>query len=283
MVDGDMLTRSDAYDIASRAIRARIGAIREIDTKSPLSMGVFARRPPVSLFNLTHDFSSRFKGRGLEKGTYQDLENALLRGARGALVASPRSAVIGQGVAPLPLGVLVGAVYSPRAGFRLEWIQPVEGRKHQHWSLDSQETDFSVENRVARGDPNSEDLVLAIGVSANIEQAVVDCLRRQKLDSRARIHCAPQIGSYLPGRVLEVGEGVGFVHSAIQKVRELQEDLGMPSANLHLFLSCPLAMAVLLGQKLNTFSRCHLYEHDPVKKPSYTKVHTFQPSNQEYT
>ena len=60
------------------------------------------------------------------------------------------------------------------------------------------------------------------------------------------------------------------------------EDLGMKRANLHLFLACPLAMAVLVGQKLNTFSACHLYELDPGASPSYTRVHTFHPSSMAY-
>ena len=47
----------------------------------------------------------------------------------------------------------------------------------------------------------------------------------------------------------------------------------------HLFLACPLVMAVLLGQKLNTFSKCVLYEHHANKSPSYIQVHTFNPSN----
>ena len=51
--------------------------------------------------------------------------------------------------------------------------------------------------------------------------------------------------------------------SAIQRARQVLEDLGMKRANLHLFLACPLAMAVLVGQKLNTFSACHLLRTRP--------------------
>ena len=77
-------------------------------------------------------------------------------------------------------------------------------------------------------------------------------------------------------------EGVGFVLSAVQKIREVREDLGMQRSNLHLFLACPLAMAVLVGQKLNTFSACHLYEHAPGERPSYRRVHSFEASSLAY-
>ena len=82
--------------------------------------------------------------------------------------------------------------------------------------------------------------------------------------------------------MLTPGEGVGFVLSAIDKVRSVRDELTMARANLHLFLACPLAMAVLIGQKLNTFSDCHLYEHDPNASPSYKLVHTLRPSSLAY-
>ena len=139
-----------------------------------------------------------------------------------------------------------------------------------------------MDTREALGDPSSEDLALAIGVSADIEQAAVETLRSLGVVCRAFLHCAPESGSYTPGRVLTPDEGVGFVLSAIDKVRNMREELAMARANLHLFLACPLAMAVLIGQKLNTFSDCHLYEHDPNARPSYKLVHTFRPSSLAY-
>ena len=135
---------------------------------------------------------------------------------------------------------------------------------------------------VTTGDASSEDLLLAVGVSANVEHAVAESLAHMGVACRASVHCAPKSGSFTPGRVLSPEQGVGFVLSAIQRVRQVREDLGMKRANLHLFLACPLAMAVLVGQKLNTFSACHLYEHDPGASPSYTRVHTFHPSSMAY-
>ena len=135
-----------------------------------------------------------------------------------------------------------------------------------------------MEAPVTKGDPSSEDLLLAVGVSANIEHAVAEL----GVACRAYVHCAPKSGSFTPGRVLSPEQGVGLVLSAIQRARQVREDLGMKRANLHLFLACPLAMAVLIGQKLNTFSACHLYEHDPGATPSYTRIHTFHPSSMAY-
>ncbi len=276
------LDASDARAIGRRAVEARLKAIRNGDGGSALSMGVFARRPPGGTLGLTHDFSSRFNGRDVADGAYAEFENGLLDAAGRVMAVMPGQRLVGKGMAPLPLGVLVGAVYSPRADFALEWMQPVEGREPQSWSFDVPSLGLTVDTRMTRGDPASEELVLAIGVSADIERAVAEYLDDQGLEPRACMHCAPGTGSYTPGRVMAPEEGVGFVLSAIQAVRELREDLGMRRASLHLFLACPLAMAVLLGQKLNTFSACHLYEHVPERRPSYTRVHTFQPSSLRY-
>ena len=281
-VVGATLEASDARAIGRRAVEARLKAIRKADGGRALSLGVFARRPPGDSLGLTHDFSSRFNGRDVADRAFAEFENGLLDAASRVMAVTPAARLVGRGMAPLPLGVLVGAVYSPRAGFALEWIQPVEGSEPQQWSFDAPSVGLAMDTRVTRGDPASEEMVLAIGVSANIERAVAECVADQGLEPRACMHCAPGTGSYTPGRVMAPEEGVGFVLAAIQAVRELREDLGMRRANLHLFLACPLAMAVLLGQKLNTFSACHLYEHVPERQPSYARVHTFEPSSLGY-
>ena len=278
-IEADTLTWSEAQAIARCAVKARVRAIRETQPEHPLSIGVFARRPPGAPCSLTHDFSGNFNGREVAEGSYDAFERALLEGASRILTAFRSPHLVGQGMAPLPMGALLGAIYSPRAGFKLDWSQFVEGQDHQRWSFDVPASELPMDFRVTKGDPSSEDLVLAIGLSANIEHAVVESVNHLAVEPRAHIHCAAASGSYTPGRILSPEQGVSFVLSAIQKVREVREDLGMTRSSLHLFMACPLAMAVLIGQKLNTFSTCHLYEHDPGVRPSYVSVHTFQPSS----
>ena len=278
----ETLSPADAWDIARAAVTLRLAAIREKDPNGPLSIGVYGRRPPGAPLGLTHDFSGAFNGRKVADGAYAGFEKALAAGAGSVLATFPSPRLVGEGMAPLPLGALVGAVYSPRAGFELEWSQFVEGRDQQRWSFDLPPAGIALDARVSTGEPSSEDLVLAVGLSADIEQATVEALRSIGVACRAYVHCAPKSGSYTPGRVLVPEDGVGFVLAAIDKVRNVREDLAMARANLHLFLACPLAMAVLIGQKLNTFSACNLYEHDPDARPSYKRVHTFRPSSVVY-
>ena len=281
-LDGGTVSPADAAAIARRAVKARLQAIRDRGGGNPLSIGVFARRPSAAAFSLKHDFSAHFDGRRVAAGQYRDFEKGLRAGASEVLATFASPYLTGEGMAPLPLGALVGAVYTPRAGFRLAWSQFVEGREPQRWSFDLAAEESAIVHRETKGDPASEDVVLAIGVSADIEHAAAETLAQLGVTCRAYVHCAPASGSYAPGQVLSPEQGLGFVLSAVCRVREVREDLGMRRANLHLFLACPLAMAVLLGQKLNTFSACHLYEHDPGGSPSYVRVHTFEPSNLAY-
>lgn len=283
-VKGGTIRPSEARSIARCAVDARLKAIREKDVDGPLSVGVFSRCAPPTTFSLAHDFSAQFNGRKVEDGGYQAFENALLDGASRVLKVFRYPRLVGEGRASLPLGVLVGAVYSPKAGFEFGWSQLVEGRRRQLWSLSlwTDDMEMEMDTSVIRGDPASEDLVLAVGLSADIEHAVTESLSELDVTFRACLHCSPQAGSYKPGLVLEPNRGIRFVLSAIQTIHELRDDLTMKRANLHLFMACPLAMAVMLGQSLNTFAYCHLYEHDPGTTPSYTQVHTFQPSNLAY-
>ena len=278
-VAGDTLTWLEAQAIARCAVKARVRAIRDIQSERPLSVGVFARRPPSAPCSLTHDFSGQFKGRKVAEGSYETFEKALLASASRILATFPSPHLVGQGMAPLPLGALLGAVYSPRAGFKLDWSQFVEGQDRQHWSFDVPGSELPMDFRVTMGDPSSEDLVMAIGLSANIEHAVVECLDHLGVERRAPGPLRARVGIVHARTGSLPEQGVGFVLSTIQRVRELREDLGMRRSNLHLFLACPLGMAVLVGQRLNTFSTCHLYEHDPDTRPSYIPVHTFQPSS----
>ena len=83
----------------------------------------------------------------------------------------------------------------------------------------------------------------------------------------------------MQGVSLSPQDGLSVILQAIDAVRVLKDDCMMKRVNLHLFLACPLAMAVLIGQKLNTVSNCTVYEHTPSGDLTYTRVHTFFPSD----
>ena len=282
-VDGGRLDATDARAVARSVVKARLEAISVAAPDAPLEIGLFSRRTPApGSFALRHDFTPYFEGRASPEDTYRVIETALLDTAGAAASIGNDVAIFGQGNAALPLGVLYGAVFSPLADFRVSWMQGLAGHQKEAWSLSSGRSDISVTATVTKGDPGSEDIVLAFGVSANIAMAVAEVVAASSFTPRASIYVQPEAGPVAQGVVLTPQDGLALVLRALEAARALKDDLGLRRARLNLFLACPLAMAVLLGQKLNTFSQCVLYEHDPDTAPSYRRVHTFNPSGFTY-
>ena len=90
---GKTLGPVDALEIADAAVRLRLAAIQEKNPDGPLSIGVFARRPPGVVSGLTHDFSNAFKGREVADGQYAVFEKALVASASNVLVSCHSSKV----------------------------------------------------------------------------------------------------------------------------------------------------------------------------------------------
>lgn len=282
-IDNASLSDQDARAIASVVLRRRLSSINEQRPDEPIDVGLFSRRSPRSeTLSLRHDFTPYFVGRNPAPDAFANIECSLLDTASAVSEIHSEADIIGRGNASLPLGVLFGAVYSPLAGFKVSWLQGLAGREREVWSLSENRGTLNANISRTLGDPGSEDLVLAIGVSANTQPAVTEFIQSTNLRPRASFYCAPPNWPVKQGEAMSPQNGLSLVLDAIEAVRSAKDDLMLKRARLHIFLACPLAMAVLLGQKLNTFTECVLYEHMPDRSPVYTKVHSFNPSGYTY-
>ena len=276
----DRLSDSDANAIATSIVKSRLALITESSQNIPLNIGLFSRRSGgPGPYDLRHDYSPYFNGRmPCDATAYCRIESALLDTANVLSSTCNDASLRGRGNATLPLGVMYGAVFSPLAGFSVSWLQKLDGRE-SIWSLSSGQSNLPLNTEVTKGDPGSEDIVLAMSISADIRAAVSEFMNNSGLRSRASVHVLLETGPVPQGTALSPQDGLSIVLQAVETVRLLRDDLGLSRARLHLFLACPLAMAVLLGQKLNTFSECVLYEHCADRVPSYLRVHALNPSN----
>lgn len=289
-VANDPLDVDDARDIAKAVLKQRLGAIRQEGLGSPFTIRVDSRGAGSTRGDaLCHDFRPYFDEKEAAPGAYQSIEIALLDAAT-ALAATRketdvaggrRTAVSACGYAALPLGVLLGAVYS-RFIFDLSWIQPAPDGCVEEWSLKAGVEDIATRVEERRNDPNSEDLVLAVSISADIRRAVSEYLTHEGWSPRATVWLGLSSGSLQQGQAITAQQGLKIAREAIGAVRDLKDKLGLPRARLHLFLACPLGLAVLIGQHLNTFGECVGYEHFPDRVPCYSAVHRFKPSNFTY-
>ncbi|MEO1326525.1 MAG: SAVED domain-containing protein [Pseudomonadota bacterium] len=277
-------TLDDACSTARDVLRHRCISIAADGDASELSVGLFSRRiPGIDNVALKFDYSGYFNGRVCPDGTLEIIEQAMLDAATSIAENIPTRSILGEGQASLPIGLLFGAVFSPLAGFALTWRQAFGGRDPERWSHAVDRSQIGVNVTTTGGDVSAKDIVLALGVSANIEDSVARYLRSTQTPYRVAQHVAPQDGAIAQNVALSPADGVAIVSAAVDAARKQREELGISGGRLHLFLACPLAMAVLLGQKLNTFGDCVLYEHDPSAELNYLQVHTFNPSGFTYT
>lgn len=283
-LSGDRLSDSDANAIAISVVKSRLALIAESEQSMPLNIGLFSRRNSgPGPYDLRHDFSPYFNGRvPCDVAVYRRIESALLDTANALSSTHDRTSLLGRGNATLPLGVMYGAIFSPLAGFGVSWIQKLDGQE-SIWSISSGQGNLFLNTEIIKGDPGSEDIVFAMSISADIRAAVSAFMNSSGLRPRASVHALLETGPVPQGTTLSPPDGLSIVLQAVETVRSLRDDLGLSRARLHLFLACPLAMAVLLGQKLNTFSECVLYEHCADQEPSYLRVHAFNPSNLYYS
>ena len=272
----------DARRIARAVLKQRLAAVRDQDPSRPYLLGLYSRRsPPARGLILRHDFTPYFVGREPEIGAYSKIEAALYDAATALASTGDRIALIARGNAALPLGVLFGAVYSPFV-FDLVWKQAAPGAPEADWSLRSGLAEIETTISDTKGNLGSEDLLLAVSINADVDHAAAEYLEVSDFSPRATISLRLVGGPLQRGGAISPQQGLMVAYDAINAARNLKTKLRMRRANLHLFLACPLSLAVLIGQNLNTFGECVVYEHFGDRRPAYAPVHRFRPSNLTY-
>lgn len=278
----DHLEASDISGLATKVLGDRLAAIASLHP-TELQTGIFTRRVDLQLsYDLRHDFSGHFSGRLPGPGAYDSIERALMDSAKAILKSGLPRKLVAEGACSYAAAVLYGAVFSPLAPFQVSWRQALPGHASDFWGLGAGSAAVRLSISESRGDPASNQVVLGLGVNANIEPAVTEYLRAIGANPRACFYAQPERGPLRQGQSINAAEGLTLALQAIDVVRDAKDRLRLKTAEVHLFLACPVAMAMLLGQKLNTFGMCHLYEHIPDGSPAYLKVHSFNPSAYSY-
>lgn len=279
----DSVTLEDARMVANDVLKARLNEVSNQYSDEAIDLRIYTRSVSnPDLNTLVHDFSNYFNGREPVSGAFEKIEFALKDTARAISLTRGEANISAGGFASLPTGVLFGAIFSPLRKFKVSWAQSLVGHDEIDWSLCMKPSPMELDIKKCLGDTSSIDVVLALGISANIEHAVTDYLNANVINPRCSIYVQLPIGPLKQGVSLTPAEGLSIALQSVDAVRFAKDDLMLNRINLHLFLACPLALAVLLGQKLNTVSTCFLYEHTPTGEQNYDKVHTFSPSDISY-
>lgn len=209
----------------------------------------------------------------------------MLMSARALLSVNMNPEIECMGKAALPIGTLFGAVYSPLAGFNVCCLQKLVGHPAERWSHELHPAEYPVVVHECEGDRSSTNIVLAVGVSADVRSAVKEAMDRHSITARKVVYVEPASGPLRKSKILSPEDGKAVALKAIDEIRGVKDRCGFEQASLHLFQACPFALSVLIGQQLNTFSSCVLYEHvpSPDQKPVFSRVHEFNPSGFTYS
>lgn len=280
----ESLDNDDARQIAKAVLNQRLGATCSHDSNRKFSIGLYSRfSPSAEGLTLLHNFTPYFTNRDAAPMAYKSMETALFDAATALTKTSNQSpiSIVARGNAALPLGVLFGAVYAPFV-FDLVWKQSSPWGDLGNWSIRSGTADIATIIDDPKGCLTSEDLLLAISVNALVDSAATEYAKEMNLSLRAIISVGLQDDPLQRGHSITPQQGLKIARDAISAARNLKDQLRMKRANLHLFLACPLALAVLIGQDLNTFGECFVYEHFSDRTPSYALVHRFRPSSFTY-
>jgi SMODS-associated and fused to various effectors sensor domain len=168
-----------------------------------------------------------------------------------------------RGTMRLATGLLVGVQLSEVAGFKVAAI----GREGE-WSSTMRHDAATVEREwvdIGQGD----ELVLAIAVSQPIRDDVVSYIRTQRLPAGKLVVYSPPGGpSREAVKIPEAGVALAATIS-----RALREDTSSRQDGVHLFLSAPLPLAIMVGHLWNRMPRTQVYD-DLGPGSGYTPAYT---------
>jgi SMODS-associated and fused to various effectors sensor domain len=262
-VTGDPISADEAASVARRILKRRLEAIcRQLAPDSPLKITMHTRTRPAFQPGtaLMLDWSQRFNGREAEPGIWQNiLLPALSEVAVHIRTLGGGRSLIASGLTAIPAATALGAAFLAQAGQKIAWNQYTPGRAEQLWSLDIPREDSGFIHKTSERDLSAEDLAVLVSVTENVELAFA-----QTQATLPKFRAITRVSHKEQGRfdIASPGQANDLAHRVIEAVRAARSN-PRPLNTVHLFMSVPVGLAMLIGQLLNTFGRVQTYEHIP--------------------
>ena len=152
------------------------------------------------------------------------------------------------------VGIAFGYIFRKETGFLLD-IRHFD----QIWSTSADETNpFYLSCKDIPGDISSKDLALTVSITQNIDN-VMGKLQGIDINFRAFLNCSPinEKPAYKIPDGIEAAAMAGEIRKAILDAKRKYS-----VTDIHIFAAIPLALAYLIGWRLNACGRIHLYDYD---------------------
>jgi hypothetical protein len=262
--EGDPLTVRDAADIARKILVERIRRIhKSLPAGEPIRIHfqMFTAPPFDPSRALSVDWTHCFE-RGRTAGAPPPWEERLLPALRTLKDTiyreAPERAVLADGKWALPAAVALGRAFEKTTGIDLRWQQDDFGSGLPPWSLRAAPEESGFRSETIWGDTGGGDWALLVSVTTPVEPAVGQC---KDTLPKFRGYVAVQRDGDFPHAIQSAGQAAHLVDTVVRALQKGRIDLGMVGRPLHLFLSVPAGIAVMIGQSLTTFGRIHTYDY----------------------
>ncbi len=257
-VNGDPISPDEALRVSKWVLRRRLTTLHEsLAPGDPLVLSFYTRSPPpsVSSSSLVLNWTHRFRGR---KPLPEAWETFLLPALEALVDAigkfAPGRSLIASGRAATSAALALGYHFSAPRGIRVEWRQDTLFRDAGAWSLDTPREDSGFSFRSQGMDVDASDLAVLVSVAHDVEPAVANS-KNHLPRFRAALHCAGE-----PGKLLRPAEATDIAFLVGEAIRQARRDyVGLE--RVHLFMSVPVGLAMMIGQQLNACGPIQSYEH----------------------
>ena len=257
----DPLDAAEAARIANRVLQRRLATIHlALPKDDPLRLNLSTRKrqawqPGTALLM---DWSERFSGREAVQETWQDTLLPALEDVASAIEQfAPGRVIEANGVLSLPAAAALGCTFLATRRLPIAWRQYTPGRAEQVWSLDTQRELSGFQGVTKGADTGADELAVLVMVNDNnVRQAFYATKDLPNFRAITEVSNPNGIRHDLstPGLAADVAF---MTTEAIRKAR----DEYRPIRKLHLFMSVPAGLAMMIGQLLNTVGQVQTYEH----------------------
>jgi hypothetical protein len=264
-VAADPISANDAAIVARLILNRRVRAIaQQLPLTTPLRLVLNTRKKPAFERGvaLSLDWTHRFDGRMAKpaEAWQQHLLPALESVAQACAEQAPRRQIVAEGLCALPAAVALGSAFLAPRCVPIAWQQMSPKRPPELWSLSTPPEPSGFTAQIRPGSPGGDDLALLVSVASTVEPAFA--ASRPGLPVFRGLVVITRPGGY-PQDIETAGQATDLVGVIVEGLRQARDTL-QPRGTVHLFLAVPAGLAMMIGQRLNTFGPVQTYEHVPI-------------------
>ena len=263
--DTDPIREDFAVEVARQVLKQRLQAIhRSLPPGEPLKLrlSTWPSDGPLPGHALMLDWRALFKGRLAPTAVWEDkLRPALKHIVESISTHAPARRVEASGKLSFAAALALGITFRQTGRVRMDISQDMRDGTSQLWNIHSPGVSVPLSIQSREGTLESEQLAVLISIIAGPKETETDlALSRPALPKfRGIVQIASASGT--PLVVNSPGEAANIACQIRDAIRDATSVRFKPIQTIHLFIAAPVALAVLIGQWLNTLPEVQVYEH----------------------